>query len=131
MKSSQKQLADIAAALLKLAKQVEALSGDAAPAKPVQPAKKAVAKKAAAAPKKQVAPGKEKTAKVKEKPAGNPETVLEQVLDVISKSRKGASIDKLKEKTGLQPRQLSNALYKLTKKGSVEARARGIYFKKK
>ncbi|MDX9787211.1 MAG: hypothetical protein RBT11_10560 [Desulfobacterales bacterium] len=131
MKSFKKQLTDIAAALLKLAKQVEALSGDAEPAKPVQPAKKAVVKKAAATPKKQVAPGKEKIAKAKEKPAGKPETVLEQVLDVISKSRKGASIDKLKEKTGLQPRQLSNALYKLTKKGSVEARARGIYFKKK
>lgn len=127
MKSNKKQLDSIAAALVKLAKQIETLAGEAETTKPV---KKAETKKAAAAPKK-TAPTKEKAAKPKEKTAVKPSTVLEQVLDVIVKSRKGASIEKLKEKTSLQARQLSNALYKLTKKGAIEARARGIYFKKK
>ena len=36
----------------------------------------------------------------------------------------------LKKKTNLEPRQLSNALYKLTKKGTIEAKSRGIYFTK-
>lgn len=134
MKNEETQLASIAEALLALAKQVEQLAADmeapkldkkAKPAKKT-PAKKTTAKKAKPASKKKAAPAK-KAPKTKEKP----QTVLEQVEDVISRSRKGASIDKLKEKTGLAPRQLSNALYKLTKKGLIEARSRGVYFKKK
>ncbi|MEJ2476205.1 MAG: hypothetical protein P8Y40_01650, partial [Desulfobacterales bacterium] len=56
-------------------------------------------------------------------------TVLNSVLDVIKKSRKGISIAQLKEKTDLNPRQLSNALYKLTKKGSIKSMSRGVYTK--
>jgi hypothetical protein len=36
----------------------------------------------------------------------------------------------LKEKTDLTPKQLSNALYKLTKQGKIEAISRGLYVKK-
>jgi len=49
---------------------------------------------------------------------------------VIAKAKSGANIATLKKKTKLEPRQLSNALYKLTKKGTIEARSRGVYFKK-
>ena len=58
-------------------------------------------------------------------------TVLGTVFDTIKKSRKGITIAKLKDKTGLGTRQVSNALYKLTNRGDIEARARGLYFKKK
>lgn len=132
MKNAQTRLASIATALSKLIKQIENLSTELAVSKPV---KQAPAEKVKAAPKKKAAPLAKKAAKVEEKASEKapekPQTVLQQVYDVICKSRKGASIDKLKEKTSLDPRQLSNALYKLTKKGAVEARARGIYFKKK
>jgi hypothetical protein len=128
MKNTQTQLVSIVAALAKLTKQLEKLSTDS---EVVKPAKKAPAEKVKAAPKKKAAPPTKKAGKVEEKASEKGQTVLQQVYDVICKSRKGASIDKLKEKTRLDPRQLSNALYKLTKKGSVEARARGIYFKKK
>jgi hypothetical protein len=36
----------------------------------------------------------------------------------------------LKAKTGLNPRQLSNALYKLSKKGTIVAKSRGLYVQK-
>jgi lambda repressor-like predicted transcriptional regulator len=49
---------------------------------------------------------------------------------VIQRSKKGATIATLKTKTGLDSRQLSNALYKLSKKQLVHAKSRGVYFKK-
>jgi hypothetical protein len=132
MKNMQTQLASIVAALAKLTKQLEKLSAEVTAPKTT---KKVTVEKATAAPKKKAAPSSKKAGKseekASEKAADKPQTVLQQVFDVICKSRRGASIDKLKEKTSLDPRQLSNALYKLTKKGAVEARARGIYFKKK
>lgn len=57
------------------------------------------------------------------------DTVLESVFDAIKRSRLGISIAQLKQKTDLGDRQLSNALYKLTKKGMVRAKSRGIYVK--
>jgi predicted Rossmann fold nucleotide-binding protein DprA/Smf involved in DNA uptake len=58
------------------------------------------------------------------------DTVLDSVLDAIKRSRKGISIAQLKTKTALGDRQLSNALYKLTKKGIVQTKARGVYVKR-
>ena len=56
-------------------------------------------------------------------------TVLDTVFDVIKRSRNGATIANLREKTGLEARQLSNALYKLAKKGRVKTKSRGVYIK--
>ncbi len=90
-------------------------------------AKKAAPKKAAA---KKAAPRKKAPAKkapAKKAPAGD--TVLDRVLEVIKRSRNGASIAALKTKTELESRQLSNALYKLSKKGKIKAKSRGVYIK--
>jgi predicted Rossmann fold nucleotide-binding protein DprA/Smf involved in DNA uptake len=57
-------------------------------------------------------------------------SVLDTVYEVIRRSRKGASISKLREKTGLDARQVSNALYKLTKRDKIVAIQRGLYAKK-
>lgn len=57
------------------------------------------------------------------------DTVLDSVFDAIKRSRGGISIAQLKKKTDLGDRQLSNALYKLTKKGMVYAKTRGVYVK--
>lgn len=57
------------------------------------------------------------------------DTVLDAVFDAIKRSRGGISIAQLKKKTDLGDRQLSNALYKLTKKGMVYAKSRGVYAK--
>ena len=136
MKKLQTQIKTIAKNLASLADKLEKLTGqlEGAPAKakPKAAAKaaskkaapKAAAKKAAAKPKKQ-APAKKKAV---EGDAGK-ETVLDNVLDVIAKSRTGATIANLRSKTGLESRQLSNALYKLGKKGQIKTISRGVYVK--
>jgi hypothetical protein len=64
-------------------------------------------------------------------PLARRDTVLESVYEAIKTSRrKGISIPELRSRTGLGARQLSNALYKLTKKGIIQTQSRGIYVKK-
>ena len=123
MTQASNQLKSIAKHLGTLSKQVEKLS------KQVEKglaAKKTVSKSTKAKPKVKKAVAAKKVKKVKEDKGA---TVLKSVLDVIKKSRKGISIAQLKEKTDLNPRQLSNALYKLTKKGAIKSMARGVYTK--
>ena len=57
-------------------------------------------------------------------------TFIDSVFEVIKMSRKGATIVNLKEKTGFDSRQLSNALYKLSKRGMIVSKTRGVYMKK-
>ena len=104
-KSLEKKMEKLLKAAESAAKPKKASKAKVAKAKP---AKKAPAKKA-------VASGKE--------------TVLDTVIGVIGKSKDGADIASLKSKTGLESRQLSNALYKLTKKGLIKAKSRGVYIK--
>jgi predicted Rossmann fold nucleotide-binding protein DprA/Smf involved in DNA uptake len=62
--------------------------------------------------------------------AAGGKTVLDTVYDAIKRSKKGVTVAQLKTKTQLDARQLSNALYKLSKKGMVQAPSRGLYLKK-
>jgi hypothetical protein len=57
------------------------------------------------------------------------DTVLDSIYKAIRRSRKGISIVQLKSKIALDDRQISNALYKLTKKGLVRTKSRGVYIK--
>lgn len=120
MKKVQTQLKSIAKSLAGLADKIEKINA--------QLAKTPAAKKAAPVKKKAVKPKKKVAAKKApaKKSAG---TVLDTVLSVIKKSRAGANIADLKTKTGLESRQLSNALYKLSKKGKIKSKARGVYIK--
>ena len=83
-------------------------------------------KKSAAKPKSKPAAKKATPPKT----AAKKPTVLDAVFGVIGKSRNGATIAQLKQKTGLTPRQLSNALYKLSTRGKIVAKSRGLYVKK-
>jgi predicted Rossmann fold nucleotide-binding protein DprA/Smf involved in DNA uptake len=128
MKKVKDQLKTIAKSLLslsmkveKIAEQVDALRS----VKPAPAAKKAVAKKAVA----------KKTAAKKKTPAAKAAppkqlTVLNAVFDTIKRTKKGVTVAQLKEKLDLNAKQLSNTLYKLSKKGKIEAKSRGLYFKK-
>ncbi len=114
MKKLQSQLKTVSKSLAALSKQVEKLSqqvSKAQPAKKAAPARKAPAKKTEAA-------------------AAGGKTVLDTVYDVIKRTKKGVTAAQLKQKTKLDARQLSNALYKLSQKGQVYAKSRGLYFKK-
>ncbi len=105
-----------------------------APAKKA-PAKKAPAKKAPAkkAPAKK-APAKKAAAKKKPRAAkaapSKQSTVLDSVFGSIKSARSGITVAELKKELDLNAKQLSNALYKLSKKGKIEAKSRGLYFKK-
>lgn len=128
MKKVQAQLKTIAKNLVSLADKIEKLNAQMAEA-PAPKVPKAVAKKKAPA-KKAAAKKAEAPKKAAEKaPAEGKETVLDKVFEVISKSRNGATIATLKSKTNLESRQLSNALYKLSKKGKIKAQSRGVYIK--
>jgi hypothetical protein len=116
IKSLEKKLAALKDAVAKLKSQA---GGKAAPAK----------KKAAAKPAKKAASKKKAPAKKAASSEAAKNTVLENVLDVIGKSRSGANIADLKAKTNLESRQLSNALYKLSKKGQIKTVSRGVYVK--
>jgi predicted Rossmann fold nucleotide-binding protein DprA/Smf involved in DNA uptake len=117
LKSLSKDLASIAKKVDKLSKQVDKTKPAAKKAVKKTAAKKTTAKKTAP---------KKTTAKTK---ASKGQTVLDSVYDVIRRSRKGVNIATLKAKTNLDARQLSNALYKLSKKGSIKSVSRGVYTK--
>ena len=140
MNDAQKKLLAISRTLTSLVKQVEKMAADiekeSAKAAPTKKAKAAVkkatakAKKAKAAPKKKAAKKVAPTA-AKAQPADGGNTMLEDIYGMISRSRNGIAVERIKKRTGLQPRQVSNALYKLTKKGQIETLSRGVYIKKK
>ena len=128
IKAIAKNLTSIADKLEKLnaqiGKETPKKAAKAAPAK-----KKAVSKPSASKPVASKKPAKKAPAKKEAPAAADKNTVLESVLDVIAKSRNGSDIASLKSKTGLESRQLSNALYKLSKKGQIKTVSRGVYVK--
>jgi len=114
MKNIQEQLAWISKTLLSLSKQLSKLSTQIDRGAVGRGAKSRAGRK----PQKK-APGAETGVRKN--------TVLESVLHAIQRSRSGATIPQLKSKTKLGDRQLSNALYKLTKKGLIQTKSRGVY----
>ena len=119
MKSIKTQLKTISKSLASLSKQVDRITKQVDKLQP--------AKKAAPAKRKKAA---RKTAVRKKAAPARGATVLDRVYAVIKRSKNGATIATLKTKTGLDSRQLSNALYKLSKKSMVIAKSRGLYVKK-
>ncbi len=119
----QKQLVTASKSLVNLSKQLEKLSMhvDKMQASGAAAKKKAVVKKK---------PAVRKKAGVKKPAAAKGVTVLGSIFDAIKRSKKGVAIEKIKEKTGYDGRQLSNALYKLTKQGKIKTVSRGVYLKK-
>ena len=127
MKKIKAQLKTLSKSLATLSKQVEKITNQVDKLQASQkavPAKKTVAKKKAA--KKTVA---KKVAAKKAAPAKQ-ETMLDAVFNAIKRTKKGVTVAQLREKTKLDSRQLSNALYKLTKKGAIQTKSRGLYVKK-
>ncbi len=77
-------------------------------------AKKTVAKKIAVKK-----PAKKKTTK----------TVIDTVLTIIRRSKKGVNTAALMKKTGFSEKQIHNNVYKLKKQGKVKSVGRGVYLK--
>ncbi len=130
MNNLKKQLKTISRSLTTLSKQFDSVSkelGKVKAAKKAAPKKKAV-KKAA---KKVKAAVKKKVVKKKTKKADGSAPVLDNVYAIIKRAgKKGAPIDQIKKKSKLNPRQISNALYKMTKRGRIKTVSRGTYVAK-
>ena len=120
LKTVSSSLTSLSKKVEKITKQVEKLQSKKAA---VAPKKTAVKKKVAA----KKAPAKKALAK---KALAKPPTVIDSILNAIKKTKKGITIAQLKEKTEFNSKQLSNALYKLTKKGEIKTKSRGLYVKK-
>ena len=56
--------------------------------------------------------------------------VLDSVYGIITRSKKGVDVPTLRSKTGFESKQISNAIYKLSKRGQITTASRGIYVKK-
>jgi len=106
-------LGTLSKSLVTLSKQVEKI---AAKVEQIQPS---------SAPKKKAAP--EKKAAPAKKAAAKSDTVIDTIFKAVAASKSGISIDDLKKKTRIEGRQLSNALYKLTKRGKIKPKSRGVY----
>jgi len=128
MKKVQNTLISIADALQKLSKQFKAASKELDKLKkaPKKKAKATTAKKAVKKTKKKAAAPKKTT---KSKAASAP-SVIDAVFSAIKKTRKGITISEIKTKTKLESRQISNAVYKLSKRGQIKTTKRGVYVKK-
>ena len=96
---------DLKALSQKLEKMVVAVDRIEKPAVKSKPAKKAIAKK------------EQKM------------TVLETVLSIIKRSKKGIDTAGLKTKTGFTERKIWNAVKTLKKLGKIKSGVRGIYVK--
>lgn len=116
MKKIEGQLKTVSDALVTISKQLEQIAKALDFSRPViKAAKKTVAKQTKT----------NKTSSVKQL------TVLDTVFDKIKRAKNGMAISRIQEKTGLGDRQLSNALYKLSKKGKILSKSRGVYIKNK
>ena len=137
MKDVQKELLSISATLSslvgKVEKIVETIETDGGATKTLKRTKAKKSTKAPAAKKparKKKAAAKKSAAESKDQSSSS-DTMLDNIFKMISRSRNGISVERLKKRTNLGSRQVSNALYKLTKKGLVETITRGVYVKKK
>lgn len=144
MKKLMKDLDKISKTLSELTEKVEKMA-DAIEKEPVlaKPVKKTAAKKKAApkATKKKAAPKKKVSAKKKaapkvpgstkaDKEENDTGSMLDKIYGLIGNGPEGTTVAEIKEKSGLAPRQVSNTLYKLTKKGLIDTVSRGVYVKK-
>ncbi len=132
MKKIKTQLKTLSKSLGTLSKQVDKITNQVdklIATKAAVPAKKTAVKKKTAkkAPAKKAAV---KKAAVKKAAPAKQATMLDTVFNAIKRTKKGITVARLKEKTKLDSRQLSNALYKLTKKDKIQTKSRGLYVKK-
>ena len=107
-----------------IAKKVDDLAKGEAPEKPAKT--KPAAKRKAAAKKKTVASSRKAPRKTKPE-STKPQTAPDKVLEVIKKSGDGVGNATISKETGLNQKQVSNALLKLKKEGKVKSIKRGVH----
>ena len=119
MKKIQNDVRAIVKALDAIVKKVEKIAKQIDDHPPVKATKKAAPKKTAV-----------KKAAAKKAAPAKQSGIVDAVFKVIKGSKKGVTVAQIKAKTGLSSKQVSNVCYKLTLKGTVIAKSRGVYVKK-
>ena len=139
MKKIQNDVRAIVKALDAIVKKMEKIAKQIDDHPPVKATKKAAPKKAAAkkavarktvAKKKVVKKTAVKKAAAKKAAPAKQSGIVDAVFKAIKGSKKGVTVAQIKAKTGLSSKQVSNVCYKLTLKGTVTAKSRGVYVKK-
>ncbi len=110
MKNLKKNLQTVNKDLKALAKQVDKIVVAVGKLEKPKVAKKVAVKKPAA----------KKPAKL---------TVVDTVLALIRRSKKGVSAATLMKKTGFNERQIHNNVYRLKKQGKIKSVGKGVYLK--
>lgn len=107
-------------------KLVKAEASKQAKKKPAAP--KRTARRTKAAPAK--VPAKKTASKATQKPAAKTARAANpthQVLNLMKRYKKGVTIAKLKERSGLSDKQISNILHRASKSGKISRVSRGVY----
>ena len=86
--------------------------------------RKRVAKKKASAP---VAAAVKKVVKKGVKKSAAPDTPTSKVLALMKRYKQGIAISTIKERSGLNDKQISNILHRASKEGKIKRVARGVY----
>ena len=132
MKNLKKNLQAVNKELKALAKKVDRLAFAAGKLEKPKVAKKPKAKVVKRKPvrktvAKKVAAKKRAVKKVAAKKTTK--TVIDTVLAIIRRSKKGVNTAALMKKTGFNERQIHNNVYKLKKQGKVKSVGKGVYLK--
>ena len=128
MKEVQSVLSMVSEGLKTLAKGVEAIAEKVDEVAKSQGVVKPESKKPATASKKMKA-AKKTAAKATRKKAVKPATDADQVLGIISRSKKGASTAVIMQKTGYNQKKIANIIYRLRKQQKIKSVGKGVYTK--
>jgi len=72
---------------------------------------------------------KKPAVKVVSKQTAKPAAAIDTVMNIISRSKKGANAAAIKAKTGYDQKKVANIVYKLKKQGKIKAIQKGVYVK--
>lgn len=127
MNNLKKNLQSVNKELKALVKKVDRLVVAVGKLEKAKAAKKPKAKAVKRKPVKKTAAKKVAVKKPAKKKATK--TVIDTVLTIIRRSKKGVDTAALMKKTGFNERQIHNNVYKLKKQGKVKSVGRGLYLK--
>ena len=127
MKNLKKNLQAVNRELKALAKKVDKIVVAVGKLEKPKVTKKPKAKPVKAKPMKKIVT---KKVAVKKPAAKKPtKTVIDTVLAIIGRSKKGVNTAALMKKTGFSEKQIHNNVYKLKKQGKIKSVGRGVYLK--
>ena len=91
------------------------------------PAKASVKRRAATKPAAKAKPVKKTTSKRPAAKIDSKSSAFEEVMKIVRRTRKGITVARIREKTGLDDIQIRNFVYKAKRQGKIKNLERGVY----